>query len=103
MGVEARVGPAATAPVLTSRLMLAMTATLLGHVLDLCLMLAVLAYHADLPGITGGFVGVDVFFVISGYLITGLLLKEREQSGRIDLANFYARRLKRLLPALVAT
>jgi peptidoglycan/LPS O-acetylase OafA/YrhL len=64
--------------------------------------LAVLAYHARIPGLSGGFVGVDVFFVISGYLITGLLLRERDRSGRIDLAGFYARRVRRLLPAALA-
>src|SRR5690606_39784000 len=47
----------------------------------------------------GGFVCVDVFFVISGFLITGLLVKEAERTGRISLAGFYARRAKRLLPA----
>lgn len=61
--------------------------------------LAVLAYHAQLPWISGGFVGVDVFFVISGFLITGLLLREVAASGRIDLPAFYARRARRLLPA----
>lgn len=59
---------------------------------------AVIAYHAGLPGTSGGFIGVDSFFVISGFLITGLLLTEQEQSGRIDLARFYARRARRLLP-----
>ena len=63
--------------------------------------LVVLA-HANVSGISGGFVGVDVFFVLSGYLITGLLVREYAGSGRIRLANFYARRLKRLLPALLA-
>jgi peptidoglycan/LPS O-acetylase OafA/YrhL len=48
---------------------------------------------------TGGFVGVDVFFVISGFLITGLLLREKEETGRISFAQFYARRIKRILPA----
>ena len=61
--------------------------------------LAVLAYHARAPGFSGGFVGVDVFFVISGFLITGLLLRERDRTGRIDLRGFYARRARRLLPA----
>lgn len=63
--------------------------------------LAVVAYHAfELPA--AGFVGVDVFFVISGYLITGLLLHEWQQFGRISLSSFYARRARRLLPALFA-
>jgi peptidoglycan/LPS O-acetylase OafA/YrhL len=61
--------------------------------------LAVLAHHAGVPGITGGFVGVDIFFVISGFLITGLLLREYSSSGRIDLPAFYGRRARRLLPA----
>lgn len=62
--------------------------------------LAVVAYHAGLP-VPAGFVGVDVFFVISGYLITSLLAKELAESGRIDLLAFYARRVRRILPALV--
>lgn len=63
--------------------------------------LLVVGCHVGVPGMEGGFVGVDVFFVISGYLITGLLLAEqRERGGRIDLAGFYARRVRRLLPAL---
>ncbi len=51
----------------------------------------------------GGFVGVDIFFVISGFLITGLLLRQHEASGRIDLRHFYSRRLRRILPAVLAT
>ena len=58
----------------------------------------VVLFHAGLP-IPGGFIGVDVFFVISGYLITGLLIREHERSGRISFAGFYARRIRRLLPA----
>jgi peptidoglycan/LPS O-acetylase OafA/YrhL len=59
----------------------------------------VLLFHA-LPGVLpGGFVGVDVFFVISGFLITGLLLREAESDGRISLARFWARRARRILPA----
>lgn len=61
---------------------------------------AVVLYHAGLGG--SGFVGVDVFFVISGYLITALLLREREATGRVDLPAFYARRVKRIFPAAVA-
>src|SRR5690625_1620526 len=67
----------------------------------------VLIYHAGLSQLPGGFVGVDVFFVISGFLITGLLIREIERTGRISLRRFYARRAKRLLPAtgvvLIAT
>jgi peptidoglycan/LPS O-acetylase OafA/YrhL len=59
----------------------------------------VLLYHAGLPAVPAGFVGVDVFFVISGFLITQLLLRELEQTGGISLTRFYARRAKRLLPA----
>jgi peptidoglycan/LPS O-acetylase OafA/YrhL len=56
-------------------------------------------YHAGVPGFSGGFVGVDVFFVISGFLITRVLL-DSAASGTIDLADFYARRARRILPAL---
>ncbi len=59
----------------------------------------VLLYHAAVPGFRGGFVGVDVFFVLSGFLITGLLLREHARTGTIALAAFYARRARRLLPA----
>lgn len=60
----------------------------------------VVAAHVNVSFMEGGFIGVDVFFVISGFLITGLLLREFEEKGKIDLIAFYARRLKRLLPAL---
>src|SRR5215213_5449446 len=63
--------------------------------------LAVLAYHAGVGGARGGFVGVDVFYVLSGFLITGLLWKELQDSGRLRLGAFYARRARRLLPAAV--
>jgi peptidoglycan/LPS O-acetylase OafA/YrhL len=63
--------------------------------------LAVVAYHADLPFAPGGFVGVDVFFVISGYLITALLTKELVSTGRIDLPKFWGRRIRRLLPSVL--
>lgn len=55
-------------------------------------------YHAGVPGFTGGFVGVDVFFVISGFLITRLLLEEAATTGTIDIVRFWARRARRLLP-----
>ena len=61
--------------------------------------LLVIFFHASIPGFKGGFVGVDVFFVISGYLITGMLLREYETTGKISLRNFYAKRVRRLLPA----
>jgi peptidoglycan/LPS O-acetylase OafA/YrhL len=56
-------------------------------------------YHAHVPGISGGFVGVDVFFVISGFLITGLLVREHEQRHTVSILKFYARRARRILPA----
>jgi peptidoglycan/LPS O-acetylase OafA/YrhL len=59
----------------------------------------VVAYHAKVVGIPGGYVGVDVFYVISGFLITGLLLREVERTGTVRLSAFYARRARRLLPA----
>jgi peptidoglycan/LPS O-acetylase OafA/YrhL len=61
----------------------------------------VLADHGGIPGMGGGFLGVDVFFVLSGFLITSLLLDELGRSGRIDLGDFWIRRARRLLPALV--
>lgn len=61
---------------------------------------AVLAYHAGLPFARGGFLGVDAFFVLSGYLITSLLLAEWRANGTVNLAAFWARRARRLLPAL---
>ena len=60
--------------------------------------LAVLLFHAGVPGLAGGYVGVDVFFVVSGFLITSLLVTEKESSGSISLSSFYARRVRRLLP-----
>jgi peptidoglycan/LPS O-acetylase OafA/YrhL len=61
----------------------------------------VLVSHGGIPGLQGGFIGVDVFFVLSGFLITSLLLDELDFTGRIDLPGFWRRRAKRLLPALV--
>ena len=61
---------------------------------------AVLLYHAEVAWLPGGFLGVEVFFVVSGYLITALLLGERSRTGRIDLRRFWLRRARRLLPAL---
>jgi peptidoglycan/LPS O-acetylase OafA/YrhL len=63
--------------------------------------LLVIAAHAGVPWLAGGFVGVDVFFVLSGYLITGLLLQEIRETGGLRLWKFYTRRLRRLLPALL--
>ncbi len=63
--------------------------------------MAVLLFHAGLSWIQGGTLGVDVFFVLSGFLITSLLVAERDRTGRIGLGAFYLRRARRLLPALV--
>lgn len=61
----------------------------------------VVVSHAGMPWLRGGYVGVDVFFVLSGYLISGLILREIDTNGNFDPWRFYARRLKRLLPALL--
>ncbi len=61
--------------------------------------LLVVLYHCGVPGIRGGYVGVDVFFVISGFLITRHLLQEYARTGSLSLTGFYARRIKRLLPS----
>ncbi|SEC65143.1 Peptidoglycan/LPS O-acetylase OafA/YrhL, contains acyltransferase and SGNH-hydrolase domains [Rhodococcus jostii] len=69
--------------------------------------LAVVLFHVGVPGIDGGFAGVDVFFVVSGFLITGLLWRDVASAGRVRLTRFYGARARRLLPAgcvvLVAT
>lgn len=61
--------------------------------------LAVVLFHAGIPGFTGGFVGVDVFFIISGFLITGVLWREASTSGTVSLRRFWGARARRLLPA----
>ncbi len=61
---------------------------------------AVMIYHANSTWLKGGFIGVEVFFVISGYLITLLLIAEHEKSGAVDMKGFWVRRFRRLLPAL---
>jgi peptidoglycan/LPS O-acetylase OafA/YrhL len=67
----------------------------------------VILFHARIPGVHGGFLGVDVFFVISGFVITGVLLRERSRRGQTSLGDFYSRRIRRILPmatvVLVAT
>ena len=63
----------------------------------------VVIHHAVTPLRFGGYVGVDVFFVLSGYLITGILLADQERSGRVNLRRFYVRRAIRLYPALLTT
>ncbi len=63
---------------------------------------AVLLYHFWPGLVPGGYVGVDVFFVVSGFLITGLLVRELEETGRVDLLAFYAGRVRRLLPGRAA-
>lgn len=64
--------------------------------------IAVLLYHLGIDWIPGGFLGVDLFFVISGYVITGLILDSIERSGGLDLRAFYLSRIRRLVPALIA-
>jgi peptidoglycan/LPS O-acetylase OafA/YrhL len=63
--------------------------------------LAVMGFHAGASELSGGFLGVDIFFVLSGFLITDLLAAQYDRLGRVDLKYFYARRARRLLPALV--
>src|SRR3982750_4226683 len=62
---------------------------------------AVLMFHGGVAALGGGFLGVDAFFVLSGFLITSLLLAEHRARGRIDLRAFWGRRARRLLPALL--
>jgi len=61
--------------------------------------LLVVLFHSGVPGFGGGFIGVDVFFALSGYLITGIILNEITKRGKLSFRNFYARRARRLLPA----
>ena len=63
--------------------------------------LPVLLFHAHVPGFSGGYVGVDIFFVISGFLITTILISDIE-TNQFSIINFYERRLRRILPALSA-
>ncbi len=63
--------------------------------------LAIIGFHLKFSWLRGGFVGVDAFFVISGYLITGVLTAELDKTGRINPQNFYGKRARRLLPTLL--
>ena len=76
-------------------------ASRLDHVQGLrgVVVVIIVLFHCDLP-LTGGFVAVDAFFVISGYVIAGLLLREKRATGRISFSKFYVRRVRRLLPVL---
>ncbi len=65
--------------------------------------LSVLFFHFDLAAMTGGFIGVDVFFVISGFLITRLIVDELERDGSFRFGRFYTRRIRRLFPAMLTT
>jgi peptidoglycan/LPS O-acetylase OafA/YrhL len=88
-----------SAPEVSARELRQHTARLDVQGLRAVAVIVVVAFHAGLP-LPGGFVGVDVFFVISGFVITGMLVRELEARGRIRFRRFYARRIKRLLPAL---
>lgn len=63
--------------------------------------LIVFGLHAGVPGFGGGGAGVDIFFVLSGFLVTGLALREIDRTGRLDLPRFYLRRLRRLTPPVL--
>ena len=64
--------------------------------------LAVVFFHLQIPGLTGGYVGVDIFFVISGFLISGLI-RDQINTDNFSFSAFYIRRVSRLLPAVLAT
>ncbi len=63
--------------------------------------IGIIIYHLNAQWLSGGFLGVDTFFVISGYLITSLLISEYYRTQKIDLLEFWKRRLKRLIPAVL--
>lgn len=63
--------------------------------------IGIIIYHLNTKWLSGGFLGVDTFFVISGYLITSLLLSEYYRNNSINLVNFWLRRFKRLIPAMM--
>ena len=63
--------------------------------------LPVIFFHAGIEIFSGGFIGVDIFFVISGYLITSILLEELNNNNKINILHFYGRRARRILPALI--
>lgn len=65
--------------------------------------LSVLVFHLDASYLTGRFVGVDIFFIISGFLITSIIKKEIEETSSFNLKNFYIRRIRRLFPSLFVT
>ena len=67
------------------------------------LVLAAILYHAEVPGFASGYLAIDAFYVISGFLITGLLVREADRGGRIDLLRFWGRRAARLLPNALLT
>jgi len=89
----------AATTIMNDRLTLSYTPALDG--LRAIAIVAVMIYHASPSLMPGGFAGVELFFVLSGFLITGLLLREQQCHGRIHLGFFYARRVLRLLPALL--